>query len=106
MTDLLHLPENDPNVVNARLAFDPIDKTLWKLSKYGASFNNGEKFTPGGYLADYYTEESLKVIEANKNRPFFLYLGHWGVHTPLQATREIMKRSVTSNRIGCVCTRL
>ena len=88
MTDLLHLPENDPNVVNARLEFDPIDKTLWKLSKYGASFNNGAKFTPGGYLADYYTDESLKVIEANKNRPFFLYLGHWGVHTPLQATRE------------------
>mgnify|MGYP006075702277 CR=1 FL=1 len=88
MTDLLHLPENDPRVVNARLAFDPIDKTLWKLAKYGASFNNGATFTPEGYLADYYTEESLKVIEANKNRPFFLYLGHWGVHTPLQATRE------------------
>jgi uncharacterized sulfatase len=27
------------------------------------------------------------VIKANKNRPFFLYLAHWGVHTPLQATR-------------------
>jgi len=87
-TGQLHLPEDDPNVVNARLAFDPIDKTLWKISKYGDSFNNRARFTPGGYLADYYTEESLKVIEANKNRPFFLYLAHWGVHTPLQATRE------------------
>jgi uncharacterized sulfatase len=28
------------------------------------------------------------VIEANKNRPFFLYLAHWGVHTPMQATKE------------------
>ena len=26
--------------------------------------------------------------EKNKNRPFFLYLAHWGPHTPLQATRE------------------
>jgi arylsulfatase A-like enzyme len=27
------------------------------------------------------------VIEANRNRPFFLYLAHWGVHSPLQASR-------------------
>ncbi|MFN7159900.1 MAG: sulfatase-like hydrolase/transferase, partial [Erythrobacter cryptus] len=52
------------------------------------SYNGGEKFAPGGYLADYWTDESLKVIEANRNRPFFLYLAHWGVHSPLQATRE------------------
>ena len=88
MVDLLHLPEDDANVVNARLDFDPIDKTLWSLAKYSTSFNNGKRFTPDGYLADYFTDESLKVIEANKHRPFFLFLGHWGVHTPLQATRE------------------
>ena len=28
-----------------------------------------------------------KVIEANRDRPFFLYLAHWAPHTPLQATR-------------------
>ena len=88
MENLLHLPENDPNVVNAKLDFDPIDKTLWEISKFSNTFNNGPKFTPGGYLSDYWTDESLKVIEANKHRPFFLYLAHWGVHTPLQATRE------------------
>ena len=27
------------------------------------------------------------MIEANRNRPFFLYLAQWGVHSPLQATR-------------------
>ena len=27
------------------------------------------------------------MIEANKNRSFFLYLAHWGVHTPLQASK-------------------
>ncbi|MDH3994620.1 MAG: sulfatase-like hydrolase/transferase, partial [Gammaproteobacteria bacterium] len=31
---------------------------------------------------------SIRVIKANRNRPFFLYLAHWGTHTPLQATRE------------------
>ena len=47
-----------------------------------------DRFKPGGYLTDYWTDESIKVIKANKNRPFFLYLAHWGTHTPLQATRE------------------
>ena len=54
------------------------------------AYNSGDadKFKPGGYLTDYWTDESIKVIKANKNRPFFLYLAHWGPHTPLQATRE------------------
>nr|WP_070959945.1 sulfatase-like hydrolase/transferase [Hyphomonas sp. Mor2] len=84
----LYLAEDDPNVVNAKLGADPIDKFLWAALSYAASFNGGEAFEPGGYLTDWWTQESLKVIEANKNRPFFLYLAHWGPHTPLQATRE------------------
>lgn len=83
----LHLPENDPNVVNARLDFDPIDKFLWARMEYANSFNNGPWFKPGGYLTDYWTDEAVRVIRANKSRPFFLNLAHWGVHTPLQATR-------------------
>lgn len=88
MEGLLHLPADDPGVVNAKLDFDPIDNFLWARGDFSTSYNGGAKFAPGGYLADYWTEESLKVIEANKNQPFFLYLAHWGVHTPLQATKE------------------
>ena len=90
MTSGLYLPEDDPNVVNAKLDFDPIDQFLWARLKYAASYNNvGEdSFEPGGYLTDYWTDESIEVIRANRNRPFFLYLAHWGPHTPLQATRE------------------
>lgn len=84
----LFLAEDDPNAVNAKLDFDPIDKFLWAAMQYAASFNGGEPFEPGGYLTDWWTDESLKVIEANKNRPFFLYLAHWAPHTPLQATKE------------------
>lgn len=87
MENLLFLPEDHPDVVNARLDFDPIDRFLWARGQFATSFNKGDIFEPGGYLTDYWTEESLKVIEANRNRPFFLYLAHWGVHTPLQATR-------------------
>lgn len=83
----LHLPEDDPNAVNAKIDFDPIDRFLWASMRYATSYNNGPWFAPGGYLADYWTDQSIKVIQANRNRPFFLYLGHWGVHTPLQATK-------------------
>ncbi|MBI1255513.1 MAG: sulfatase-like hydrolase/transferase [Hyphomonas sp.] len=88
MTGLLHLPADDPEVVNAKVDSDPIDKFLWARGDFSTSYNGGPNFAPGGYLANYWTEESLKVIEANKNQPFFLYLAHWGVHTPLQATKE------------------
>ena len=87
MTGLLHLPADDPEVVNAKVESDPIDKFLWARGDFSTSYNCGPTFAPGGYLADYWTEESLKVIEANRNQPFFLYLAHWGVHTPLQATK-------------------
>ena len=90
MASGLFLPEDDPNVVNAKLDFDPIDQFLWARMVFANSFNSGDedRFEPGGYLTDYWTDESINIINANKNRPFFLYLGHWGVHTPLQATRE------------------
>lgn len=88
MASGLFLAEDDPNVVNAKLDFDPIDKFLWAAMQHAAIFNGGEPFEPGGYLTDWWTDESLRVIEANKNRPFFLYLAHWAPHTPLQATKE------------------
>lgn len=90
MSSGLYLPEDHANVVNAKLPFDPIDQFLWSAMTYANSFNAGDedRFKPKGYLTDYWTDEAIKVIKANKNRPFFLYLAHWGPHTPLQATRE------------------
>jgi len=88
MASGLFLPEDDPNVVNAKLDFDPIDKFLWARMQYAASYNGSDWFEPGGYLTDYWTQEAQKAIRANKDNPFFLYLAHWGIHTPLQATKE------------------
>ena len=84
----LFLPENDKNVINAKLDFDPIDKVLWGNLPYAVNFNEGPRMNPDGNLTDYLTDEALKVIEKNKNRPFFLYLAYWAVHTPLQAKKE------------------
>lgn len=89
MASGLYLPEDHPDVVNAKLDFDPIDQFLWSALTFSNSYNSGDadRFEPAGYLTDYWTDESIKVIKSNRNRPFFLYLAHWGIHTPLQATR-------------------
>lgn len=84
----LHMREDDPEVENSKQDFDPIDRFLWANMRYAASYNGGDWFEPRGYLSDYYTDEAIKVIEANRNQPFFLYLAHWGVHTPLQALKS------------------
>ena len=87
MASGLYLPEDHPDVVNSKQDFDGIDRFLWRAMNFAASFNGGPPFAPGGYLTDYYTDEAVRVIEANRDRPFFLYLAHWAVHTPLQALK-------------------
>ncbi|MHC4584969.1 MAG: sulfatase-like hydrolase/transferase [Planctomycetota bacterium] len=52
-----------------------------------------EEMPPGGeegeYLTDRLTDESLKFIEANKDRPFLLYLSHYAVHTPIESKQTL-----------------
>lgn len=44
------------------------------------------------YLTDAFTDEAVRFIGANKDRPFFLYLAHTTPHTPLQATKKYLDR--------------
>jgi len=46
----------------------------------------------GEYLTDRLTEEALAFIEANRDRPFFLYLPHYAVHGPIQAKQELVAK--------------
>ena len=84
----MYLPAKDPDVVNSMQDFDPIDKFLWAAEPWVVRFNDGEPFQPPRYMTDYLTDEAVKVVAANRNRPFFLYLAYNAPHTPLQATRE------------------
>ncbi len=84
----MFLPENSPDVVNAKQDFDQIDKFLWASAPWGIRFNAGQPFAPPKYMTDYLTDEAIKVVAANKNRPFFMYLAYNAPHTPLQSTRE------------------
>jgi len=46
----------------------------------------------GEYLTDRLTDEAIKFIEANKAGPFFLYLAHHAVHTPIQAKKQLIEK--------------
>ncbi|MHC4171535.1 MAG: sulfatase [Planctomycetota bacterium] len=54
--------------------------------------HRGHFSADGEYLTDRLTDEAIKFIEANKDRPFFLYLPHHAVHTPIQAKAEIIEK--------------
>lgn len=87
----MFLPPGDPNVVNARIEFDPIDRFLWANLPYAVDWHGADgdrRMRPRGYMTDYLAEEAAAAIHANRNRPFFMYLSFTAVHTPLQATRE------------------
>ncbi|NOY58406.1 MAG: sulfatase [Calditrichaeota bacterium] len=50
---------------------------------------NGE---PGEYLTDRLTDEAIRFMDQNKNKPFFLYLCHYAVHMPIQAKEMLIKK--------------
>ncbi|MBI3677504.1 MAG: sulfatase-like hydrolase/transferase [Proteobacteria bacterium] len=79
---------SDPNIVESRQEFDPIDKFLWANLPFAVRYNGGHRFRPSEYMTDYLADEASKAIAANKNRPFFMYLTFNAVHTPLQALKS------------------
>jgi arylsulfatase A-like enzyme len=84
----MFLPANDPNVENSKQPWDPIDKFLWSNLPYAVQFNGSPMFAPKGYMTDYLTDEAVKAIHANRNRPFFMYFAPNAIHTPLQARKD------------------
>jgi len=83
----LFLPEQDTNVINSKQDFDPIDRFLWPNLSYAVRHNNSARFRPDSHMTDYFSRHAVKVIEANRNRPFFLYLAYNAPHTPLQSEK-------------------
>jgi arylsulfatase A-like enzyme len=84
----MFLPSADAQVVNSKQDFDPIDRFLWAAEPWAVRFNDSALFKPARYMTDYLTDEAVRAIQANRNRPFLMYLAYNAPHTPLQATRE------------------
>jgi arylsulfatase A-like enzyme len=52
----------------------------------------GQKYYGNTDVAEWLTDASVKFIEKHSDHPFFLYLSHWDVHTPIKARKEITQK--------------
>lgn len=60
------------------------------FSPYGLpQLSDGPK---GEFLTDRESAEAIRFIEENRDRPFFLYLPHYAVHTPLMGKPDVVER--------------
>jgi arylsulfatase A len=117
---LQHLPTEVPNIARALKAGGYATASIgkWHLGgppfypdKQGFELNLGgtdkgmppSYFSPygiptlpdgpkGEFLSDRLTVEAIKFIERNRTRPFFLYLPHFAVHTPIQGKPEVIAK--------------
>jgi arylsulfatase A-like enzyme len=54
--------------------------------------NPRTEYPQGQYLADFLTDKAVDFIQRHKDAPFFLYLPHFGVHSPYQAKPELIAK--------------
>ena len=47
---------------------------------------------PGEFLSDRLTRDAISFIEANRERPFFVYFPHYAVHTPLAGKPDVIAK--------------
>ncbi len=58
------------------------------------------EYPKGAYLADWLTDLSVDFISRKKDQPFFLYLPHFGVHSPYQAKPELIAKFKSKQGVG------
>lgn len=65
----------------------------WPKAGYYAPFKfEGLSDAPGQYLTDRLTDVAEEFIEANKDKPFFLYLSHFAVHDPIHGRPDLVEK--------------
>lgn len=57
-------------------------------------------YPPGTYLADFLTDKAVDFITRHKSEPFFLYLPHFGVHSPYQAKPDLIAKFKAKPGVG------
>ena len=57
-------------------------------------------YPKGQYLADFLTDKAVDFITRHKDEPFFLYLPHFGVHSPHQAKADLVAKFKPKAGVG------
>ena len=83
-----HLGERGPHRPGQR----GFDETIVSAGKhFDFATNPKTTYPPGTYLADFLTDKAVDFITRHKDEPFFLYLPHFGVHSPFQAKLDLIE---------------
>lgn len=53
---------------------------------------NGKRIKFDGYLTDVLGDRSIRFVEENKDKPFFMYLAYNAVHTPIEAKEDDLEK--------------
>ncbi|MEM1060376.1 MAG: sulfatase [Verrucomicrobiota bacterium] len=93
-----HLPEEHGFEVN-------VAGSSWGAPKAGYFSPYEMPYLPDGpegeYLTDRLTDEAIRQIEEPDQRPWFLFLSHYAVHTPIQAPADLVaKYEAKAERLG------
>ncbi len=67
-------------------------KPGWEIGLDNAYIAGMEDGKEGDYITEAMTEKCIDFIEENAENPFFLYLSHYGVHTPFQAPERLIEK--------------
>ena len=54
----------------------------------------------GQYLTDFLGDQAVDFIERHQHEPFFLYLPHNAVHTPIHAKEELIAKFEKKSKVG------
>jgi arylsulfatase A len=66
--------------------------------KNGCDVPNLDWAPPGSYLTDIFNEAAIRFIREHREQPFFLYLPHFAVHTPLHAKPQTVSKYVQRDK--------
>nr|WP_295923450.1 sulfatase [uncultured Dyadobacter sp.] len=81
--------------------FDQVIGGTGGTSAYFYPYNKDGKPSPhegitsgkeGEYLTDRLTDEAVKFLDTHKEKPFFLYLSYFAVHTPIEAKADLIQK--------------
>ncbi len=92
-----HLGERDAYHPGKR-GFDEAIVTMGRHFDFATSPKT--VYPKGEYLADFLTNRAVDFITRHKDAPFFLYLPHFGVHSPHQAKEELIARFKPKPPVG------
>ena len=74
---------------DVQIAASPAGRVASHFSPYGLpTLRDGPR---GEYLTDRLTDEALRFLVENRERPFLLVLSHYAPHTPLEAPAELVE---------------